>query len=254
MDHIGTAAVMLIVHPGRIDLLFQDIDLAFQLLLQEIGLIELVFRRLDLQIDLLHLFLDGLVFRLHLIIAAAGITQFLIRCRILFFQIRDLLPQTFLLKKEHINIISLKFFFFLQILFRNLRLLFQRSQLLFQLFQDIVHTGQVHPLFFKLAHREILPALELNDPGRLVKKLAPFLRLAAEDPVDLSLSDDRISFFTDTGIIEHFINIFQTARRPVDQIFAFPGAVQLAGHRHFFKINRELMVRIIQRNGHRRIT
>ena len=38
MDHIGTAAIMLIVHPGRVDLLFQDIDLAFQLLLQEIGL------------------------------------------------------------------------------------------------------------------------------------------------------------------------------------------------------------------------
>ena len=56
-----------------------------------------------------------------------------------------------------------------------------------------------------------LPALEFYDSGRLVEELPAFLRLTAQDLVNLALSDDGIALLTDTGIIKQLIDIFQAA-------------------------------------------
>ena len=68
-DGAQTVIIMLIIHPGRIDLLFEDIDLSFQLLFQQIGLIELIPCRFNGTVDLLDLFLNGLILCFHLLMA-----------------------------------------------------------------------------------------------------------------------------------------------------------------------------------------
>src|SRR5699024_11046020 len=83
------------------------------------------------------------------------------------------------------------------------------------------------------------------------KKLTPVLRLAAQDLVDLALTDDRISLFADTGIIKHFLNILQTAVASVDQIFALPGAVQPSCNRDFIEIHRKLVIAVVKSDGDR---
>ena len=106
-DYIGTFLIVFVIHPHRIDLFFQDIDLAFQLLLQKVRLIHLVSRCLYGEIDLLNFLLNGLVLCFHFVIALVrffhlGCSQFVFP-----FQIPDLLPESFLFKKKHIDIISL---------------------------------------------------------------------------------------------------------------------------------------------------
>ena len=44
-------------------------------------------------------------------------------------------------------------------------------------------------------------ALKLHNPRSLIKKLPGFLRLRTQDPVNLPLPDNRISFFTNTDIL-----------------------------------------------------
>ena len=95
---------------------------------------------------------------------------------------------------------------------------------------------------------------KLNNADRLVKKFTAFLRLATQDPLDLSLTNDGITFLTDTGIIEKFIDIFQTARRTVEQIFTLTRTVDTSGDRHFLIINRKQMIRVVHRDRYISIT
>ena len=80
------------------------------------------------------------------------------------------------------------------------------------------------------------------------------VRLSAEDPVNLSLSDNRIAFLSDSGIVKQFVDILQTAGCAVQKVLAFPGTVQPPCHGHFIEINIQLVVGIIKGNCHRRIT
>ena len=68
-DRIGAVSIVLVIHPYRIDLLFQDIDLPFKLLFQQIRLIELIFCSFDGKVDFLDFLLDSFIFCLHLIIS-----------------------------------------------------------------------------------------------------------------------------------------------------------------------------------------
>ena len=151
MNGLGPAAVMFIIHPRRINLFFQDVDLPLQLLFQKIRLVKLVLGSLDREVDLLDFLLDRFIFRFHFLIAAVGLIHLLFRCGILFFQFPDLLTKPFLLKKEHVDIVSLEFFFFLQIFPGSLCLLFQRTELFLQFLEDIVDTGQIHPFLVQFS-------------------------------------------------------------------------------------------------------
>ena len=111
----------------------------------------------------------------------------------------------------HVHIQNLQFFFFLQINSGCLGLALQRSQLSGKFRQNIRHTNQVLLFFIQFLQRGSFSSLKFNDTGSLVKKFSSLFRLSTQDLIDLSLSDDGISFFTDTGVIEKFIDIFQTA-------------------------------------------
>ena len=106
-------------------------------------------------------------------------------------------------------------------------------------------------LVLKLLQRSRLPLLEFDDAGRLVEELAPFLRLAGEDPVDLTLADDRIAFLPDACVIENFVDIPESDRRVVDQVLALSGAVETPRHRDLLIIHIKTVIRIVEgdRNG-----
>ncbi len=103
---------------------------------------------------------------------------------------------------------------------------------------------------FQLLHRSGFPPFKLHDAGRLVEQLPALLGLAAQDLVDLALSDDGVSLLTDTGIIKQLIHIFQTAGAVVDHIFTLTGTIKSSRHRHFLIINGKLMIPVIQRDRH----
>ncbi len=180
--------------------------------------------------------------------------KFSVRDPVFFLCLLQLLPQSGILQEEYIHIQILQFFPPAQIRPGRLGLALQRTQLFFQLRQNVVDTYQVLLLVFQLCLSGRLPALEFHDSRRFVKKFSALLRFAAQDFVDLSLPDDGVALLTDTGIIEQFIYILQTAGTSVNQIFTFSGTVNTPCHRHLIKVNGKLMVRIVQCDGHIGVT
>ena len=88
--------------------------------------------------------------------------------------------------------------------------------------------------------------LVFNDTRCLVKKRPSILGLIRQNPVDLSLSDDRIAFFSDSCVIKEFVNIAQTAHCPVQKILALAAPIDPAGNRHFPIIDGESPVGVVQ--------
>ena len=93
----------------------------------------------------------------------------------------------------------------------------------------------------------MLPFLQFHDAGRFVEQFSAVFRLVAQDPVDLALADDRIAFLADTGIIEQFLHVLQTAEASVQKIFALAGAVYSSRDRHFIIVDGKHMIGIIDR-------
>ena len=112
-----------------------------------------------------------------------------------------------ILQKKHIDIQFFECFSFCKINPGCLRLFFQRFELSGKLCQNICHTDQILTLIFQLLDRRIFSSLKLYDSCCLIKKLPAFFRLSAQDLVHLSLTNDRISFSSDTCIIEHLIDV-----------------------------------------------
>ncbi len=122
--------------------------------------------------------------------------------------------------------------------------------MLLQLRQDVVDADQVLLLVLQLGLGRGLSALELHDSGGLVEELPALLRLAAQDFVDLALADDGVAFLADACVVEQLVHVLQSAGAAVDQIFTFSGTVDAPGHRHLVEAGGQLMVRIVQRDGH----
>ena len=159
------------------------------------------------------------------------------------------MPCFLIIQKKKIYIQITKLFSFCKIDLCCFRLLFQRFQLPGQLGQNICHTYKILAFFLQLLDRSIFSPFKLYNSRSLVKKLPSFLRLSTQDFINLPLTDNRVTLLTDTSIIEHFLNIFQTTVASIDQIFTFSGTVQPSGNRNFIKIHRKLMVAVIQGNG-----
>ncbi len=121
-------------------------------------------------------------------------------------------------------------------------MLFQRPHLFFQFREDIVNAKEILPFLLQLLYRHVLASLELHDTCRLIKQFSSFLRLTTQDPVNLSLADDGISFLSDTGIVEQLIDILKSACTAIDQILTLSGTVQLPRHSHFLELYRKLMI------------
>ena len=71
--------------------------------------------------------------------------------------------------------------------------------------------------------------------GLLLNAGKQLLALPGDHLGNLALPDDRIAVTPDTGVHEQLINILQTHRPAVDEVFAVPGAIVASGHRHLVK-------------------
>ena len=129
-----------------------------------------------------------------------------------------------------------------------LALILQRADLTLQLAQDIIDTDQIRLLAVELLNGSLLAMLVLDDSGSLIKKLPALIRLSVEDLFHLSLSDQGIPFFSDTGIKEQLLDIPHSDGGSVDQVFRFTGPVQTPCDRYLLVVNRKRVIRIVQRD------
>ena len=129
-------------------------------------------------------------------------------------------------------------------------LLFHRFALRFQFVQNVADTVQVH--FRRLQFAQGFPLLHavLLDARRLLKQLAPILRPRRQHRVNFGLADERIRALADARIHEQFHDVFQTARRVIEQILTLPRTVHPPGNHHFGKIYRQGAVTVVYREFH----
>jgi hypothetical protein len=76
----------------------------------------------------------------------------------------------------------------------------------------------------------LLLGLEAGDAGGLVDDVAAVLGLAADDPADLALLDDRVAAGAGAGAGHQLLHVAQAAVDLVDQVLAGAVAQQPAGH------------------------
>ena len=128
-------------------------------------------------------------------------------------------------------------------------LLLQRSDLTGDLTEDVVDADKIRLLILELFQGGCFSPLEFHDACRFIEELSAFLRFAAEDLLDLSLSDNGIAFFSDSRVIEKLVDVAEPAAPSVELILAFAGAIKLSHDRHFVRVKIELPVGVIQRDG-----
>ena len=234
----------------RPDLLVHNVDLAFQSCTDRPGTAYRISGFFDLFFELCQR-------AFHLLVLGTASFQFrLLLCQIvrgdlqLFFRLGQYSCLASVFLQEIIDIQTFQFFFFLQIFMRLFGLFLQRSHLTLQLGQNIIDTYQVCLLAFQLFRCGILTLFKFYDTCRFIKQFTALFRFARKDLVDLSLSDNGISFLTDTGIIKQFIDIFQSAYTAIHQVFALTGTIDLSGYRHLITIDLKGTVCVIQRDRH----
>ncbi len=244
---------MLFALLSGMDLLPEDIDLALKFTLKDSRIAYLLAERCKVCIRLLHVAPHLFILRLNIAVRLVGVLQILAYNLNLAFQLPGLLPNPFHVHKEHIDVVSLKFFFLPQVDLGFLCLFFQRADLFLQLRKDIVDTQKVLPLAFQLLLCSRLAPLVFDNARRLIEQLPAFLRLPAQYTLNLPLPDDGIAFLTNPCVIKQLIDVFQAAGRTIDKVLALPGTVNPSRYRHFIVIHIQLPVAVVQRNRNKSI-
>ena len=102
-----TLVVVGIIHAGAVDLLFEQLDLVLQLLLEHGGLAQLAFCLLYRGVNAIHLLLYRLIFCLHVLILLASCFQLASGNSKFPVNLADLVLYAVRLQQEHVNIVSL---------------------------------------------------------------------------------------------------------------------------------------------------
>ena len=132
---------------------------------------------------------------------------------------------------------------------RFARLALQRTNLPFYFFDDVREAQKVRFRRLKFPQGLLFLRLVFGDPRRFLENGAPILRATRENRVDLALLHDGISAPTDARIHEHLVDVFQTARRFVQQIFRTAIAKNAPGDRDLMPVESESLLAF--REGHR---
>ena len=125
----------------------------------------------------------------------------------------------------------------------------QRLHLELQLADLVVDAHQVLLGALQLALRLLLAVAEAGDARRLLKDLPAVGALDGQDLVDAPLADDGVALPAKAGVHEHLVDVLQPAGPAVDVVFALPGAVVAAGHRHLRLLHLENMLGVVQHQG-----
>ena len=115
---------------------------------------------------------------------------------------------------------------------RFARLALEGANLPLHLPHQVGHAQQVLLGVFELAQRLFLLRLVLGDPGRLLEDHPAVFRLAREDLRDVALGHDAVAGAAHPRAHEQLLDVFQPARRLVDEILAPAVPENPARHRH----------------------
>ncbi len=105
-------------------------------------------------------------------------------------------------------------------------------------------------MYSSLRSASFFCALYLVMPAAFFENRAAIFRPAAQDLVDLALLHDGVGAAADTCVHEEVVDVLQSARRLVEEIFALAVAIHTAGDADLIPIHAEflLTLRETQRN------
>ena len=232
------------------DLLFAQGDAALTGLDGNLRLPDVLIVLRDQGVQLFHLCAQGLMLLLLLLRGMLCLVEIIFQNPFPLRDIGELFPEGLGFQKKHIDIILAQTVPEGQVFLCLFRLTAEGADPPFQLRQNVGDADQVCLLIVQSFDGLRLAALELHDTRRLVEQLPPFFRASAEDPVDLALPYDGVSFLADTRIVEELVDIPESAGAPVDFIFTLAGTVESSGYRHLIEFDGKNMVGVIQRDGH----
>ena len=133
----------------------------------------------------------------------------------------------------------------LKILGCLLRILLQASDTSFYLCDDVSYTFKIGRCRLELVLRLCLSALVQNDTCGFLKDLTSVLRSCADNIRDFALPDDRITFYTDTGIHEQFPDVSEPALAAVYKVFTLTGSEHPSCDSNFAVFERKDTGRIV---------
>ncbi len=135
------------------------------------------------------------------------------------------------------------------ILLRLFRLHPQRLHLKLQLADLVVDPHQVLVGALQLALRLLLAVAEAGDSGGLLEHLPAVRAFDGQDLVNPALSDDGVPLPAQARVHEQLVDVLEAAGTAVDVVFALPGAVIPAGHRHLRLLQGKEVLRVVQHQG-----
>ena len=134
------------------------------------------------------------------------------------------------------------------------RVFLQRAQAVLQLIQQVIHPGNILLGACQFFVRLFLTGTEFDDTGGLFKDLAAVLALPGQDFINPALADNGIALLADTGVAEQIHHILEPAGRAVQEILAFPAAVDPASHLDLRVVKRKASIFIVKDKGNFTVT
>ena len=116
------------------------------------------------------------------------------------------------------------------------RLAAQRAEAGFLLAHDVGHAKQIRLRKLQFAQRLVSPALVLHDAGGFFNQNPPVHGPRVHERFYLALLHDGEGIERNAGIEKQIDDVLEAAGIAVDEVFAFPGAVQAAGDDHLVEI------------------
>ena len=131
-------------------------------------------------------------------------------------------------------------------------LLLQGAHPLFQFGENIPQAQEIFLCPGQPRLGFLLPVAEAGNPCGLFKNLPPVLAAGGHHAVDFSLPDHGVAVPAQAGIHKQLVDVLQAHRRPVQQVFAFAGAVVPPGNGHLVPVEGKAAVPVVHREGYLR--
>ena len=116
--------------------------------------------------------------------------------------------------------------------------------------QEILEPRQIDVGRLQPTDRAVAAMPVLDDPGRLLDDGPMLLGSGVEHTVDPTLADEHVLVASHAAVTEHFLNVEQTARRPIHFVFARTVSIQATRHRDLREIESEPSRIVVERQGH----
>ena len=123
----------------------------------------------------------------------------------------------------------------------------QRTQLPGQFCTQVLQTVEVGLQAVEFADGFFFAPAVFENARGLFDDPAALKRIGVQNLVQLSLADDHVHFFAQTGIGQQLLNIQQARRCAVDGVFAAAGAKQRAADGDFRVVDRDGPVGVVNR-------